>query len=74
MEGYGLTELLQLFPFNNPHRIKPGTVGELIPDIEVKIAEDGEVLVKGANVMKGYYNNPKATAEVIDADGMVSYR
>lgn len=69
MEGYGLTETSPIISFNNPHRIKPGTVGELIPDIEVKIAEDGEVLVKGANVMKGYYNNPKATAEVIDADG-----
>lgn len=69
MEGYGLTETSPIISFNNPHRIKPGTVGELIPDIEVKIAEDGEVLVKGANVMKGYYNNPKATAEVIDDEG-----
>ena len=69
IEGYGLTETSPIISFNRPNNNVIGSVGQLIPDIEVKIAEDEEVLVRGANVMKGYYNNPKATSEAIDSEG-----
>ncbi|MDQ9894069.1 AMP-binding protein, partial [Acinetobacter baumannii] len=47
IEGYGLTETSPIIAFNKPTNVKAGTVGEIIPDVEVKIAEDGEILVKG---------------------------
>lgn len=71
LEGYGLTETSPVVAVNNflPNGIKFGTVGTIIDKVSVKFAEDGEILVKGPNVMLGYYNRPDATAEAIDSEG-----
>lgn len=68
-EGWGMTETSVGATYNPLNRIKNGTVGIADPGVEVKIAEDGEVLVRGGNVMKGYYKDPEKTAETIDSGG-----
>ncbi|MGL4425660.1 MAG: AMP-binding protein, partial [Cetobacterium sp.] len=68
-EGYGLTETAPMISFTPMNKVIPGSAGKILSGVEVKIAEDGEILSKGRNLMKGYYNKPEATSEVIDTDG-----
>ncbi|MBN2158508.1 MAG: long-chain fatty acid--CoA ligase [Spirochaetes bacterium] len=69
LEGFGLTETTPVTNVNPPWKIKPGTVGPTLSETKVKISDEGELLIKGPQVMKGYYKNPKATAEVFTRDG-----
>jgi long-chain acyl-CoA synthetase len=71
LEGYGLTETSPVIAVNNPatREMKIGTVGAVLEKVELKFAEDGEILCKGPGVMKGYYKAPELTAEVIDEEG-----
>jgi len=84
-EGYGLTETSPVIAVNNPQAHKLGTVGKPLPNVEVRIADDGEVLVRGPSVFKSYWNQPQETQSVfadgwfktgdignIDADGFLS--
>jgi long-chain acyl-CoA synthetase len=68
LEGYGLTET-NIIAINRPGRQRIGTVGTLMQNAEIKIADDGEILMRGQGRMVGYYNKPEATAEAIDAEG-----
>lgn len=71
MEGYGLTETSPVISVNCAHNdgLRFGSVGKPLANVQVKIAADGEILLKGPNVMQGYYKEPAMTAEVLDPDG-----
>ncbi len=71
MEGYGLTETSPVIAVNGagPGMLRLGTVGKPLEDVEIRIAEDGELLVRGPNVMQGYWNKPEQTREVMGDDG-----
>lgn len=69
LEGYGLTETSPVLTSNVENDYKFGTVGKPLFNVEIKIADDGEILAKGPNIMKGYYKNDEATKESIDSEG-----
>jgi len=69
LEGYGLTETSPVLTSNVEGDLKFGTVGKPLFNVDIKIADDGEILAKGPNIMKGYYKNDQATEEAIDSDG-----
>ncbi|WP_298508726.1 AMP-binding protein, partial [uncultured Nocardioides sp.] len=68
-QGYGLTETTAALTVNQPEALKIGTVGRPLPGTSVRVAEDGELLFKGGQVFRGYWNNDAATAEVLEGDG-----
>lgn len=70
-EGYGMTETSPMISFTPINEIVPGSAGKILPGVEVKISEDGEILARGRNVMAGYYKRPEATAEAIDSEGWI---
>jgi long-chain acyl-CoA synthetase len=69
LEGYGLTETVAAAFFNRMDDYRFGTVGPALDVVQVKIADDGEILMRGPSVFRQYYNNPQATAEAVEPDG-----
>jgi long-chain acyl-CoA synthetase len=69
LQGYGLTESSTVSHVNRPWHYKFGTVGESLPGVECRTADDGEILLRGPNIMKGYYRDPESTRAAVDAEG-----
>lgn len=69
LQGYGLTETSPVITFNRPGRNRPGTVGQTVASVEIRIAEDGEIFTRGPHVMAGYFQDPDRTDKAIQADG-----
>jgi len=69
IEGYGLTETSPVISVNRVHQYKFGSVGQPVEGVEVRVADDGEILSRGPNIMQGYWNDPASTKEMIDGDG-----
>jgi long-subunit acyl-CoA synthetase (AMP-forming) len=70
-ETWGMSETSAMATLNPPGRVRPGTVGPPLPETEVRLAEDGEIMVRGPQVMKGYRNMPERTAEALTEDGWI---
>ena len=68
-EGYGLSETSPVLTTNSPNSIRYGSVGKPLFNVDISIADDGEILAKGPNIMIGYFNNEEATTEAIDNEG-----
>lgn len=66
-----MTETAPMISFTPINEIVPGSAGKILPGVEVKISEDGEILARGRNVMAGYYKRAEATAETIDSEGWI---
>src|ERR671924_630459 len=69
LEGYGLTETCPVGTFNRPTKFKFGSVGQVLPGIDIKLASDGEILFRGPHIARGYFKQPDATAEVFEPSG-----
>jgi long-chain acyl-CoA synthetase len=69
IEGYGLTETASSATVNEPDNFRIGTVGRPVQDAEIRLADDGEILIRGPSVFAGYYKEPEATAEALTEDG-----
>ena len=71
LEGYGLSEVTTAATVNREEDFRFGTVGKALPGVEMRIAEDGEILIRSNTVFAGYFHDPEATAEVLDGEGFV---